>query len=357
MSASKVFFQAVDCEEKPKALARKVRLLFEAADLGACVGRNDFTAVKLHFGDRKNDTHIPPQLVKPVVEAVKKRHGRVFLTETCVLYKSPRNNAVEHIQLALEHGFTPQNVRAPIVIADGLLGNMAREVAIPGKIFEKVSIARMALDAGAMMVLSHVTGHIGTGLGGAIKNLGMGLASRKGKLRQHSVMKPAIAAKKCTGCWVCLDHCPEDAISQNGEIAAIDGRRCIGCGECLTVCLFDAVEFDWKRKDYDLQQRMAEHALGAVIGKPGKVGYMNFLLSVTKDCDCFSTQQTPIIPDIGILAGTDPVAIDAASLDLIREEQGKTLADMSYPGVDPYVQLRHAEAIGLGSMEYELIGI
>jgi len=357
MSKPKVFFVQVDQDEPVKATAGKVKSLFRVAGLQDCISKNDVTALKMHFGERNNDTHIPYRLVKPVVDAVGKSGGKAFLTDTCVLYKSPRDNAVDHLRLAHEHGFTINKTGAPVVIADGLIGNAEREVAIPGKLFDRVSIASLALDANAMMVLTHVTGHIGTGLGGAIKNLGMGLASRKGKLRQHSVMKPAISEKECTGCWTCMDHCPADAISDQGETARIDNEVCIGCGECITACRFGAVKFDWNRKEYDLEQRVAEHALGAVIGKPGKVGCISFLMSITKDCDCFNIRQTPMIPDIGIIASCDPVAIDAASLDLIEKSSNRSLHEMSYPEIDPWNQIRHGESIGLGKRDYELVVI
>ena len=300
---------------------------------------------------------VPPALVRPVIEEIIQIEANPFLTDTCVLYKSERDNAVDHLRVAEEHGFTIEDVGAPVIIADGLLGRAERDVAIPGQIFKNVSLAPAAIESNALIVISHVTGHLATGIGAAVKNLGMGFASRRGKLRQHSVMKPGIAGKKCTGCEVCIQWCPEDAISMEDDVARIDGKRCIGCGECLTVCRFDAVKFDWKMKESDLQQRMAEHALGAVIGKPGKVGCMNFLISVTKDCDCFNVRQKPIMPDIGILAGTDPVAVDTASLDLIRERNGKELTDMTYPHIDSRTQLRHGEAVGLGTMTYELIEI
>jgi len=352
--AVKVYFVGVEDGEEKEAVVDKVVSLFRRADLGSCIGKNDLVAVKMHFGEKENDTHIPHGLVRPVVEEIKKREGKPFLTDTCVLYKSRRDNGVDHLLLAHEHGFTVDNVGAPVVIADGLLGNVEKEVEILGKVFKKVSLSTVALEANALMILSHVTGHIATGIGGAIKNLGMGFSSRKGKLRQHSVMKPAISTKKCTGCEVCVQWCPSDAISMKGELAWIESKLCIGCGQCLTVCRFDAVKYDWRMKEKDLQQRITEHALGVVVGKAGKVGCMNFLTSVTKDCDCFDVRQKPIIPDIGILASMDPVAIDAASLDLIYQKTGKKLRDVSYPKIDPWVQIRHGEEIGLGSAEYDL---
>lgn len=354
---SKIFYTRAQKDEGTPSLVQKIVRLFEQAELGACIGENDLVAVKMHFGEKGNDTHISPELVRPVVEKVKLRKGLPFLTDTCVLYRGGRHNAVDHLRVAHKHGFTVENVGAPVVISDGLAGNAERDVDISGKIYKSVSVASGALDANTMLVLTHVTGHMNTGIGGAIKNIGMGLASRKGKLRQHSVMKPAISKKACTGCGVCIEWCPEDAISMEGDVARIDSKACIGCGECLTVCRFDAVKYDWKMKGFDLQQRMTEHALGVVMGKKGKVGYMNVLISVTKDCDCFGVQQKPIIPDIGILAGTDPVAIDAASLDVIETHAGRSLTDMTYPHIDPWVQIRHGEEIGLGSAQYELVDI
>ncbi len=355
MSAPQVHLIEANPDEPVKAVAAKVAKLFRDSGLAARIGKNDLTAIKMHFGERKNTTHIPPALVKPVVGVIKKRGGAPFLTDTCVLYKSPRNNAVTHLVLAQEQGFTLGKVGAPVVIADGLIGNAETEVEIPGKIFPSVAIANLALDSNAIVVLTHVTGHIGAGLGGAIKNLGMGFASRKGKLRQHSVTKPSIISKACTACLECVDHCPTGAIRTEGDKGFIDEEMCIGCGECVTACRFDAVKFDWNRKDYELQELMAEHALGAVIKKKGKVVYMNYLMAITKDCDCFNKEQTPCMADIGIIASDDPVAIDAASLDLIESAAGRSLTDMAYPEIDPRAQIRHGETIGLGQSDYELV--
>ena len=349
-----VWYVPVDSGENKDSVGKKVARLFKEARFHDCFDERDLVAIKMHFGEKGNDTHVPPEYVRPVVRAIKDGGGNPFLTDTCVLYKSKRDNAADHIRVASDHGFTIGKVGAPVIIADGLLGREERDVAIPGKLFKEVSVASLAIDANALFVLTHVTGHMGTGIGGTIKNLGMGFASRKGKLRQHSVMKPEISEKSCTGCGVCLEWCPEDTIAMPGETARIDSERCIGCGECLTVCRFDAVKFDWRMREFDLQQRMAEHALGAVIGKKGKAGYMNFIVSVTKDCDCFGVKQTPLFDDIGIVASHDPVAVDAASLDLIRERTGKELTEISYPHIDPRIQLQHGQQIDLGSTSYEL---
>jgi uncharacterized Fe-S center protein len=354
---ARVWFISVVSGEDKGSVAKKVTHLFKAAGLETCFTDHDLVAVKTHFGEEGNDTHIPPEYVLSVTQAIRERGGNPFLTDSCVLYKSQRDNAVNHLRLAHDHGFTLARVEAPVIIADGLVGGSEREVPISGRVFKTVSLSSAVLEANSLVVLSHVTGHMGTGMGGTIKNMGMGFASRKGKLRQHSVMKPLVSNKKCTGCGVCVVWCPEDAISLKQDLAVIDSQRCIGCGECLTMCRFDAIRYDWKMREQDLQQRMAEHALGSVIGKQGKVGCLNFLLSVTKDCDCLNVRQEPIFPDIGILASTDPVAIDAASLDLIRERTGKPLSDWAYPDVDPHVQIAHGESIGLGSAAYDLVTV
>ncbi|MBN2201254.1 DUF362 domain-containing protein [bacterium] len=340
-----------------KEVQRKIRALLEAAGIASRIRAHDRVAVKLHFGELKNDTSIPPEYIRPVVEAVRACSGQPFLTDTCVLYKSVRDNAISHLRFAADRGFTLGKTGAPVIIADGLKGSDEITVPIQGRIFKEVSVAAAARDADSLIVLSHVTGHLATGLGGAIKNLGMGFASRKGKLRQHAVLKPEVVRESCTGCGACLEHCPADAIALNGGRASIDPETCIGCGECVTVCRFDAITHDWNRDSVELQQRMAEHALGVVTGRQDRAVYLNFILSVTKDCDCMPFRQKPILPDIGILAGTDPVALDAASLDLIVKKSGKELAELSYPGLDGRPQIKHGAEIGLGSMEYELIEI
>lgn len=357
MEISKVYFAEVRSGEDVNSIAEKVARLFEKANFAHCIQPNDLTAIKVHFGERGNVTSVKPGYISPVVKAVRHCQAHPFLTDTCVLYRSIRDNAPSHLSFAHEQGFTFKNVGAPVVIADGLTGSDEITVEIPGQIFKEVAVARIARESNSMMVISHVTGHMVTGLGGTLKNLGMGLSSRKGKLRQHATMKPHVSQKYCTGCEICVDHCPSNAIVMLNGKAEINSGKCIGCGECITVCRFDAIRHDWNRDSSELQKRMAEHALGVIIGKNERVGYFNFLLSVTKDCDCINFPQKPLFPDIGILASIDPVAIDAASLDLIQERTGKSLTEWAYPHIDPWIQIRHGEAIGLGKAQYECIPV
>jgi uncharacterized Fe-S center protein len=182
----------------------------------------------------------------------------------------------------------------------------------------------------------------------------MGLASRTGKLRQHSSILPKVDSVKCVFCHKCLIWCPAYAIDGVDGKAFIDESKCIGCGECLAVCRYDAIQYNWGTESEPLQKRMVEHAYGAVKNKPGKCFYLNVLVDMTHDCDCFDIDQPKLIPDIGILGSFDPVAVDKATLDLTAQANGVSLSHQTYPELNPLVQLEYAAKLGMGSMEYEL---
>ncbi|SMC99095.1 DUF362 domain-containing protein [Sporomusa malonica] len=339
--------------EQAKAMAK----IFEASGAAQAISSNDFVAIKVHVGERKNTTHVKPEVIKELVQKAKAMGGQPFLTETSTLYKGERENAVKHILHAHNHGFSIENVGAPFIMADGLAGNTEHEVIVDGELHKSVKVAREILNADSLLVVSHPTGHPAAGLGACIKNMGMGLASRMGKMRQHSAMLPEVRDKACQFCQKCIKWCPQDAIVEQGGKAFIVTEKCIGCGECLAVCRFDAVKYDWNAESGFMQRSMAEHAYGTVIGKPGKCFYFNVLIDMTKDCDCFSVKQSKLIPDIGILASSDPVAIDKATVDLTAKAHGKSLAEMSYAEHDAMIQIGHAAKIGMGSLEYKLITI
>ncbi|MFQ6617105.1 MAG: DUF362 domain-containing protein [Fidelibacterota bacterium] len=352
---SNVYFVELSSDEPASTINEKLRALFLEAGLNGCVDNHDVVAVKVHFGEKGNETFIKPSMIRPVVDEIKLCGGIPFLTDTNTLYRGQRDNAISHIKLAHEHGFTLENVGAPVIIADGLLGRNEVEVEINGKYHDTVSIAEEAATANAAIIISHATGHIACGYGGTIKNIGMGFSSRMGKLMQHSKTLPEIVKQRCNSCGVCIKWCPEEAILMEDDGAFIVSLECIHCGECLAVCRQEAVRFSWNRSSEDLQMRIAEHAYGVIKNKPGKVGYITFLISITKDCDCLNRKMTPILADIGVLAGKDPVAVDAAVLDLTKQNGGKDLASLSYPGIKPDVQLEHGEMIGMGTRSYNLI--
>lgn len=341
----------------PALQAEAMKKAYEACNADSVIGKNDFVAIKLHVGEKKNTTHVKPELIRTLVDKVNELGGLPFLTETSTLYKGQRENAVKHLLHAHRHGFGIDAVGAPFIMSDGLAGNTEYEVTVNGELHQTVKIAREVASADVLLVVSHPTGHVAAGLGACIKNLGMGLASRMGKMRQHSAMLPEVLSDSCKYCQKCLQWCPQEAIVEKDGKAFIMTEKCIGCGECLAVCRFDAVKYDWGAESGFMQRSMAEHAYGVVKQKleQGKALFFNVMIDMTKDCDCFSVKQQKCIPDIGILVSTDPVAIDMATLDLTAKAHGKSLAEMSYAHHDAMIQIEHAAKVGMGSLDYELI--
>lgn len=353
---SKVFFIEASAKESGESLEKKTTALFEKAGLQQVFRPKEIVALKLHVGEPGTKTFVKPSIAAALVECIKKTGARPFLTDTAVLYSSPRATGVGHVQVAEQHGFTLSAVGAPFIPADGILGKDDVMIPIYGKHFEEVAVAAAIAQSRSMLVLSHATGHLGTGFGAAIKNLGMGCSSRKAKLSQHHGQAPNINAKACTACGTCAASCPSDAITVN-SFAVIDKELCIGCGECIAVCCEDAVTFDWDVMGRELEERIVEHALGTVRALSGRVVYVTAAMDITKDCDCIGLDQPPLLSDIGILASVNPTALDKAVYDLIKERAGQTLESMSYPKLDGSFQMIYAESVGLGSSSYELIKI
>ena len=368
---AKVWFASLRARGPKENKTAKIAALFAKAGFDARIARDALTAVKVHVGERGNDTFMNPVFVRKVVDCVKAAGGKPFITDSNTLYKGSRHNAVDHIATAIEHGFSYATVGAPFIIADGLRSTNYEKVVIRKKHFTSVKIASTIVAAQAMIVLSHFKGHELAGFGGAVKNLAMGCTPSQGKCDQHA-SRFFVSPEKCIGCGQCIANCPEDAISfdrnEGKKVAVISKERCIGCGECLTVCKPKAVSIDWKTEIVPFAERMAEYALGAVKGKEGSTGYINFLLNVTPDCDCVPWSDAPLVPDLGILASADPVALDSACFDLVTKAAGHThsiLEKGHAPGEDKFTaawghtqgqaQLDYAARIGLGTRRYELI--
>jgi hypothetical protein len=352
--ASRVFLAPAAAAEPADALARKAERLFLELGFEEKVEQDSFVALKTHFGEKHNKGHIQSAWLTRVVDRLRRRSRRVFFTDTNTLYTGPRSNAVEHVLLAWDHGFSADKTAVPLLIADGLIGRDDEEVEIN---LDRVKTAKLAsgiVRADLLVCFSHITGHIIAGVGGAVKNLGMGCASRAGKLEQHSDVHPKVKAKACTNCGICFDFCPAGAIAPGEGSVRILDEKCIGCGECLVVCKSGAVKMTWDEDADRLQEKMAEYAFAVHKHFDGKAAYLNFVLNVTKDCDCMAKAQKPVVDDIGILASSDPLALDKASIDLVLKRAGSDVFRKGYD-IDWSAQLRHGRKIGLGSLEYELI--
>lgn len=347
-----IYFYPFKGSETEEELKRAILKLLTATGFLGEICEGDFIAIKMHFGEDGNKGYIKPEFAKVVSDEIKKRGAKVFFTDTNTLYKGRRANAIDHLMLAYEHGFIPDFLGAPVIIADGILGNAEVKIRINGKHFKEVPIARELVFCDGIVSLNHFTGHIVTQFGSCLKNLGMGGSSRAGKLLQHSSVKPRVKEKKCTGCELCVFWCSTQSIEMRGGKAYINLETCIGCGQCLSVCKFDAIYYNWEESSENVQEKMVEHALGVLKGK--KAVHITFLNHITLDCDCMAKDEPPVVEDIGILSSLDPVAIDKASLDLVEKRIGKSFAFHTERPEVPANQISYAESLGLGASNYEL---
>lgn len=363
---SKVYFIDLRATYREN-LIKKLGRLLDTAGLSDCIKKRDLVAVKLHFGEMGNTAFIRPVFLRKIVENIKSTGGTPFLTDANTLYSGTRSDSPHHLSTAIQNGFAYSVVQAPVIIADGLRGKSETAVRIDQKNFKTAYIGSEIFEADALVSVAHFKGHELSGFGGTIKNLGMGCASRKGKLAQHSTVSPKIVRKKCVGCGDCVDHCSQNAISLVEEKAIINTKKCIGCGECILICPVEAVQVQWNQQIPVFLEKMVEYTMGVLKDKKGKTLFINFITDVSPACDCPPYNDAPIVKDIGILASKDPVAIDQASVDFVNREPGlsgtclKDKIDSGtdkfkeiYPKVDWKIQLDYAESIGLGSCEYEL---
>jgi uncharacterized Fe-S center protein len=356
--ASKVYFIKAAVKDGAKSISAKARRLFKAGGFERCFKEGDFTAVKVHIGEGPNTTYIKAKYMKGLVDELLNLKTKPFATDTSTLYTDRRHNAVDHSIMADEHGFNVETLGIPFIVCDGLFGTSEKAVRIDGPLNKEVLIAYDILMCQSILSVAHFTGHLAVCPAATIKTLGMGCASRKGKMRQHSSLKPTIS-DECRLCGECFKHCPAGAITLGDVQAHIDQDKCIGCAECVAVCRFEAVKFDWGAELEQLQKSIAEHALGVIKDKENRVVFFNYIISVTANCDCFDTvNMHKIVPDIGIAASTDPVAVDKAALDLVEKVGGKKFAKLAGNAkLNPTSQLQHAERIGLGRAKYQLIEV
>lgn len=357
-----------------EGLPTKLKRLIKAAGIGDIDMDGKFVAVKMHFGELGNLSFLRPNYARAVVDVVREFGGVPFLTDCNTLYPGSRKNAIEHLYCAWENGFTPMTVGCPIIIGDGLKGTDDIEVPVEGgEYIDKAKIGRAVMDADIFISLSHFKGHETTGFGGAIKNIGMGCGSRAGKKAQHMNGQPEIDHELCRGCRACLRECANDGLSfdESTRKMSINTQNCVGCGRCIGACNFDAIAFANYAATKDLNCRMAEYTKAVIQNRPNF--HVSLIVDVSPNCDCHAENDAPILPNIGMFASFDPLALDQACVDaclkatpLPNSQLAEAMEKEDFcdhhdhfenttPNSEYKTCLAHAEKIGLGTRDYEIV--
>ncbi len=372
MQSSKVFF--TNLRTTPTAnLLDKMERLAKKAGIGTIDFEKQFTAIKIHFGEPGNLAYIRPNYAARMADLLRSMGAKPFLTDSNTLYSGGRGNAVDHLNSAMQNGFNPISARCDVIIADGLKGTDYREIEINGEYCQAPKIGTAIADADVIISMNHFKGHEMAGFGGAMKNLGMGCASVGGKMELHAAAQPRIVEENCTGCNICVKYCAHDAVHLNGSRKAeINYDNCIGCGQCVALCQYNAAMPGEGDTSERMNYKIAEYTKAVLQDKPHF--HISFIMNVSPECDCWNHNDAAIIPDIGIAASFDPVALDKACADLVTKApvlQESQLADqcgtdhmngrdkfkLLHPDTNWQAGLEHAEKIGIGTMQYELITV
>ncbi|MDR3555262.1 MAG: DUF362 domain-containing protein [Syntrophobacteraceae bacterium] len=353
---SQVFFTPVKDADDIDAVNRALKVLLAKSAMPAVAEAGNKVAVKLHFGEEGTDAFVRPDHLRIICDELTGRGALPYLSDANTLYRGMRLNSTDHMGIALEHGFTRDAVGVDIFIPDDTKEQDVVELVIDQKLIKTASVGRCYVDADAFVAVTHFKGHGLTGFGGSLKNVGMGCATRRGKLAQHCDAAPTFYEDKCIGCGECEKVCPVGAIQIENDKSVLSRDKCIGCANCVAACPNAALFVDFKAGD-DVQKKMVEFAYAILKNKKGKAAFLNFALRINKECDCWRYGNQRIAPDVGIFASTDPVAIDKASQDLVNAACGKDVFKEFHPDQHPHLQLEYARDIGLGSIDYELIKV
>lgn len=366
--ASKVYFADLRADFHEN-LQQKLTRMMKTAGMGDIDFDRKYVAIKMHFGEPGNLAFLRPNWAKTVADFVKEQGGKPFLTDCNTLYVGGRKNALDHLDTAMLNGFSPLSTGCQVIIADGLKGN--DEVYVPvegGELVKEAKIGRAVMDADVFISLNHFKGHEEAGFGGALKNIGMGCGSRAGKMEQHNAGKPLVREKTCVGCGLCAKICAHDAPVMADGKTHIDHDKCVGCGRCIAICPRDAVVPPFDGSFDDLNRKMAEYAKAVLDGRPHF--HISLVIDVSPNCDCHAENDAAIVPNVGMFASFDPVALDMACADAVNAQPviaNSALAEGDdhdhdhfhrvHPETNWMSCLEHAEKLGIGTREYELIKI
>lgn len=353
-------------------LQQKLTRLLNAAGMGEMDFDKKFAAIKIHFGEPGNLAYLRPNWAKTVVDFIQARGGKPFLTDCNTLYVGGRKNALDHLDSAYLNGFSPFSTGCHCIIADGLKGTDEAYVPVAGgEYIRQAKIGQAVMDADIFISLTHFKGHENTGFGGCLKNIGMGCGSRAGKMEMHSAGKPQVSHAHCVGCTLCTRICAHSAITITARKATIDHEKCVGCGRCVGMCPQDAIMPANDESNDILNRKIAEYTKAVVDGRP--CFHISLVLDVSPNCDCHAENDVPIVPNVGMFASFDPIAIDQACADAVNAmpvNPGSVMTDfehapceghdhfrVSHPETNWEVALEHGEKLGLGTRQYELIRI
>lgn len=389
---SQVCFADMHAKAGDSILAKFERLI-EKAGIDQIDFKDKFVAVKVHFGEVGNMAFLRHQYAKVLCDRIKARGGKPFLTDCNTLYVGYRNNALNHLDAAFINGYNPLSTGVHTIIADGLRGTDEREIPVAGGEYVKeAKIGAAVAEADIIVSLTHFKGHVNAGFGGALKNIGMGCGSKKGKMEMHSSGTPRIDGGKCIGCGMCVDHCANDGVHVVDGTAVIDEGHCVGCGYCIAYCPAGAIMTKWDEAKPVMNKKIAEYTKAALDGKPSF--HVSLVLDVSPDCDCERHNDVPVIPNVGMFASFDPVALDQACVDAANKQpvvqgskadpqvkeasasdhmdgaraipeqaysehaagdDGHDVFRMVHPDTDWAAGLDHAVKLGIGTREYELV--
>ncbi len=372
MDPSKVYFTNLRTTPSSNLLDKMERIV-RRAGINKIDFTNQFVAIKIHFGEPGNLAYIRPNYAARMANLLRTLGAKPFLTDANTLYSGGRSNAVDHLDSAMENGFNPISAKCNVIIADGIKGTDYREIPINGEYCKAPKIGAAIADADIFISMNHFKGHEQSGFGGALKNIGMGSASVGGKLELHSASQPVVDREACTGCRICVKHCAHDAIHlEENRKAVIDYDKCVGCGQCVALCQYSAAIMGDGDTSERLNYKIAEYSKAVLKDKPHF--HISFIMNVSPECDCWNHNDAAIVPDLGIAASFDPVALDKACADLVtaapvlannriadshphQHLEGCDKFHLIHPDTNWQAGLEHAEKIGIGTQQYELITV